>query len=71
MKAVKKMIFGVCKEYVSVKRVTPPIQGFCVDMIPVLELIVREQRLHKVSSSTLKLMVKIDGRPFWGMFDHI
>lgn len=60
MKAVKKMIFGVCNEYVNVKRVTPPLQGFCVDMIPVLELIVQEQRLHKVSSSTLKLMVKID-----------
>ena len=37
-----------------------------MDMSSVVELIVREQRLHKVSSSSLQLMLKLDGRPFWG-----
>ena len=44
----------------------PPLQGFSVDLCSVVELIVREQRLHKVSSPTLQLMLKLDGRPFWG-----
>ncbi|XP_068689955.1 uncharacterized protein [Montipora foliosa] len=66
MKASKKVIFGVCKEYMDVKKVPTPLQGYQVDLYPVLELIVREQRLHKVCSLTLKLLIKIDGRPFCG-----
>ena len=66
MKAIKRMIFGVCKEYVGVKKVALPLRGFGVDMVPVIEMILCEQRLHKTSEPVLKLMVKIDGRPFWG-----
>ena len=51
MKAAKKVIFGVCKEYMDVKK-----------------LIVCEQRLHRVCSPTLKLLIKIDGRPFYGKY---
>ena len=48
-----------------VKKVAPPIQGFSVNLNSVVELIVREQRLHQLSS-TLRLMMKPDGRPFCG-----
>lgn len=58
------MIFGVCKEYVDVKKVPTLLQAYQVDLYPVLELIVHEQRLHKMCSPTLKRLVKIDGRPF-------
>lgn len=68
MKAAKKVIFGVCKEYMDVKKVPSPLQGYQVDLFPVLELIVREQRLHNVCSPTLKLLMKIDRRPFCGKY---
>ena len=32
MKAVKKVIFGVCKEYVGVRKVAPPLQGYQVEL---------------------------------------
>ena len=66
MKAVKKMIFGVCREYTGVHRVVLHLKGFAVNMFSALEMIVREQKLHKMSSPVLQLMIKIDGRPFWG-----
>ena len=66
IKAAKQLIFGVCKEYIGFRKVAPPLQGFPVDLCSVVELIVREQRLHKVSLPTLQLMLKLDGRPFWG-----
>lgn len=66
MKAVKKVIFGVCRDLMGVKRVPLPLKGFRVDMVPVLELVIREQRLHRMDSPVLQLMLKIDGRPFWG-----
>ena len=49
------MVFGVCRQYIGVKRVAL-----------VHELIIREQMLHRMASPTLQLMLKIDGRPFWG-----
>ena len=60
------MIFGVCREYIDVQRVLVPLKGFAVNIFSALEMIVREQKLHKMSSPVLKLMIKIDGRPFWG-----
>ena len=64
IKAAKKMVFGVCKEYMGVKKVAPPTQGFSVNLSSVMELIVSEQRLHNLSSYALQLMMKLDGRPF-------
>ena len=66
IRAAKKMVFGAFKEYMGVKKVAPPIQGFSVNLSSVVELIVREQRLHQLSSHALRLMMKLDGRPFWG-----
>ena len=66
MKATKKVIFGVCKEYVGVRKVAPPLQGYQVELYPVCEMIVREQRLHQIYLPTLDLMIKLDGRPFCG-----
>ena len=37
-----------------------------MDLSPVIEIIVREQNLHKVFSPSLQLMLKLNGRPFWG-----
>ena len=37
MKAIKRTIFGVCKEYVGVGKVVLPLRGFRVDMMAVTE----------------------------------
>jgi len=66
MKAVKRMVFDVCRKVIGIKKVCLPIRGYCVELAPVVEMIAREQRLHQVSSPVIKLMIKIDGRPFWG-----
>ena len=39
IKAAKKMVIGLCKEYMGVKKVAPPIQGFSVNLSSVVELI--------------------------------
>ena len=66
MKAVRQLVFSVVQGYIGVKRLTHPIKGFAVDMFAVAEVIVREQRLHQMAEQQLHLIVKIDGRPFWG-----
>ena len=66
IKAVKKMVFGVCRALMGVQKVSPPISGYSVQLAPVVELIARKQRLHQLSSPVIKLILKIDGRPFWG-----
>ena len=63
IKAAKRMVFGVCKEYMRVK-VAPAIKGFSVSLSSVVELIVREQRLHQLTSHVLRLTMKLDGRQF-------
>ena len=49
-------------EIKAVKMVSPPIPGYSVQLALVVELIAREH----LSSPVIKLMLKIDGRPFWG-----
>ena len=66
IKAVKKMVFGVCRALMRVQKVSPPIPGYSVQLAPVVELIAREERLHQLCSRVIKLMLKIDGRHFWG-----
>ena len=68
VKAARQMIFSIVRNYIGVTQLSIPIKGYGVDMFAVGELIVREQRLHKISEPVLRLMIKIDGRPFWGMF---
>ena len=65
IKAMKKMVFGVCTVLMRIQ-VSPPIPGYSVQLAPVVEFIAREQRLHQLSSPVIMLMLKIDGRPFWG-----
>ena len=43
-----------------------PLTGYGVKLASVVELIVREQRLHQVNMPTISLIIKIDGKPFWG-----
>ena len=62
---MKKMVFGVCTVLMRIQKVSPPIPGYSVQLAPVMEFIAREQRLHQLSS-VIMLMLKIDGRPFWG-----
>ena len=66
IKAMKKMVFGVCTVLMRIQRVSSPIPGYSVQLDPVMEFIAREQRLHQLSSPVIMLMLKIDGRPFWG-----
>ena len=66
MKAAKRLVFGICQKLVHVDKVAHPIRGYCVQLGAVAEMIVREQRLHQIHTPVLKLMIKIDGRPFWG-----
>lgn len=60
------MVFGVCRGLMKIQKVSLPIPWYTVQLAPVVELIAREQRLHQLSSPVIKLMLKIDGRPFWG-----
>lgn len=66
IKAAKKVIFDVASNAVGIKKTPHPLQGFQVDIFSVVELIVRQQRLHQISAQVIQLMIKIDGRPFWG-----
>ena len=56
---MKKMVFGVCTVLMRIQKVSPSIPGYSVQLA-------REQRLHQLSSPVIMLMLKIDGRPFWG-----
>ena len=66
MKAARQMVFSTVRHYIGVNRLSTPIKGFGVNMLAVGELIIREQRLHQISNPVLHLIIKIDGRPFWG-----
>ena len=66
IKAARQVIFSTVRNYIDITQLSNPIKGYGVDMFAMGELIVREQRLHKISEPDLRLMIKIDGRPFWG-----
>ena len=66
MKAARQMVFSTVRHYIGVNTLCIPIKGYGNDMLVMGELIVREQRLHKISKPKLHLIIKIDGRPFWG-----
>ena len=66
MKAARQMVFPTVRHYIGVNRLSTLIKGFGVDMVAVGELIIREQRLHQISNPVPHLIIKIDGRPFWG-----
>ena len=68
MKAAKKVVFGAVHDIIGVEKVSFPLQGYGVQLAPVVEMIVREQRLHQVQSAKVYLNIKIDGRPFWGNY---
>ena len=52
--------------YIGVDSLCIPIKGYGIGMLAMGELIVRELRLHQISKPKLHLIIKIDGRPFWG-----
>ena len=66
IKAARQLVFATVRELMGVHRLTIPIKGYGVDMFAVAAFIVREQRLHQIARPELQLMIKIDGRPFWG-----
>ena len=66
IKAARQMIFFIVRNYIGVARISISIKGYGVDLFAIGELTVREQRLHEISEPVLRLMIKIDGRPFWG-----
>lgn len=55
------MVFGVYKELMGLQKISLPILEYSVQLSPVMELTARE-----LSFPVIKLMLKIDGRPFWG-----
>ena len=58
MKAAKRLIFGIAKQLFQVSKVTYPLQGFGVHLPSVVELIIRDQRLHQVDRSVVSLNIK-------------
>ena len=64
IKAVKKMVFGVCRALMGIEKVSPPIPRYSVQLAPVVELIAREQRLHQLSSPVIK--TKVNAENWWG-----
>jgi len=71
MKAVKRIVFDVCRKVRGIQKVSLPIRSYCVELAPVVEMITKEQRLQQVSSSVIKLMIATDGTPFWGISKFI
>ena len=67
MKAARKLVFSIVKDCIGINRLSIPIKGYGVNLSAVMELIIREQRLHQMSRPIVQLMIKIDGRPFWGL----
>lgn len=65
MKVAKKVICGVVRDAVGVKMSPHPLLGFQVNIFSVVELIIRQKKLHRMLSLVLQLMIKVDGRPFW------
>ena len=67
MKAARQLVFSIVKDCIGINRLSIPIKGYGVNLSAVMELIIREQRLHQMSRPIVQLMIKIDGRPFWGL----
>ena len=68
MKAAKKVIFGVYKEYAGVRKMAPPLLGYQVELYPVCEMIMREQRLHQIYLPVLLLALHFCGNVIWRRF---
>lgn len=67
MKAARQLVFSIVKDCIGINRLSIPIKGYGVNLSAVMELIIRGQRLHQMARPIVQLMIKIDGRPFWGL----
>lgn len=73
IKACKSMFFSVTQ---SLVKLTPldadcGFTGFTVGLASALVWAIREARIHNKLTSTLIFNLKLDGRPFAGIFVHI
>lgn len=69
MKALRQMIFAVIRRAMGIRRLpdgTPC--GFQVNLSAAEAWAARETRLHDPDKKTLDINLKLDGRPFAGMF---
>ena len=67
MKAAWQMVLSTIRHYIGVNSLCIPLKGYGIHMLIMGELIVREQDCNRyISKSELHLMIKTDGRPFWG-----
>lgn len=62
------MVFSISREAMKVKDLPNPLTGSQVDLEAVLTWMIRNLRLHKADSEELEANIKLDGRPFWGLF---
>ena len=77
VKAARQLVFSRVREAIGVCKLPGPIRGFDIkgesnrpvqrgSSSAVVEVIIREQRLHQMAEQTVHLNLKTDGRPFWG-----
>lgn len=68
IKAVRRVIFKIIKNTFGVCNLPAPLTGSQVDLSSVVTWIIREQRLHKADKDLMEMNIKLDGRPFWGVY---
>ena len=66
IRAVRKVIFEVTRELVGLNSTPEPITGSQVNMKAALVWLIRDMRLNGFCGDSIKINLKLDGRPFWG-----
>jgi len=69
--ALRQMIFGVIKKAMGIRPLPDGApRGFQVNLSAAVAWAAREARLHHPDKQTLEVNLKLDGRPFFGMFNN-
>ena len=66
--ALRKGIFQVTRKLMKIEQLDPCTPGYGVNLCNVVKWIAREMRLHGHVPKELVLNLKVDGRPFFGMY---
>ena len=71
IKALRQMIFGVVKKALGIRPLPDGgPHGYLVNLSSAVAWAAREARLHDPDNEDLDVNLKLDGRPFCGMFDN-
>ena len=67
IKALRSMVFEKVRTILDIKKIEDPdIPGYQVSLGRILTWMIRELRLHGPVEKEIALLLKLDGRPFFG-----